>query len=60
MEYRNVDLKAMARKYSSGDVDLFGQVETTAIPEDIEELSLGEIVDGKCQVREIQGDGKDK
>ena len=27
----------MARKNSSGDVDLFGQEETTAIPEDIEE-----------------------
>ena len=57
----------MARKYSSGDVDLFGQVETTAIPEDIEESSLGEIVDGKCQGGEsadrerlFQGDGKDK
>ena len=57
----------MARKYSSGDVDLFGQVETTAIPEDIEESSLGEVVDGKCQGGEsadqerlFQGDGKDK
>ena len=51
MEYRNVDLlwngdktkqyeaarKAMARKYSSGNVDLFGPEETTAIPEDVDE-----------------------
>ena len=49
MEYRNVDFnadqtkqyeavrKAMARKYSSGDVDLFGPEETTAIPENVEE-----------------------
>ena len=49
MEYRNVDfnadktkqyegaMKAMARKYSSGDVDFFGPEETTAISEVVEE-----------------------
>ena len=53
MEYRNVDFnadktkqyeavrKAMARKYSSGDVDLFGPEETTAIPEDVDMAQNG-------------------
>ncbi|PFX21213.1 Membrane primary amine oxidase [Stylophora pistillata] len=57
MEYRNVDFnadknkqyeavrKAMARKYSSGDVDLFGPEETTAIPEDVEESLRKELVE---------------
>ena len=30
--------KAMARNYSSGDLDLFGLEETTAIPEDARSL----------------------
>ncbi|PFX29295.1 hypothetical protein AWC38_SpisGene5946 [Stylophora pistillata] len=57
MEYRNVDFnadknkqyeavrKAMTRKYSSGDVDLFGPEETTAIPEDVEESQSKELVE---------------
>ena len=57
MEYRNVDFnadkakqyeavrKAMARKYSSGDVDLFGPEETTAISEDVEESQRKELVE---------------
>ena len=48
MEYRNMDFnadknkqyeaarKAMARKYSSVDVEFFGPEETTAIPEHVE------------------------
>ena len=57
MEYRNVDFnadkakqyeavrKAMARKYSSGDVDLFGPEESTAISEDVEESQNKELVE---------------
>ena len=57
MEYRNVDFnadktkqyqavrKAMARKYSSGDGDLFGPEETTAIPEDVEESQRKELAE---------------
>ncbi|PFX17413.1 hypothetical protein AWC38_SpisGene18254 [Stylophora pistillata] len=57
IEYRNVDFnadknkqygavrKAMAREYSSGDVDLFGPEETTAIPEDVEESQRKELVE---------------
>ena len=55
MEYPNADFnankskqyqavrKAMARKYSFGDVDLFGPEETTAIPEDFEESQRKEL-----------------
>lgn len=35
----------MARKYSSGDVDLFEPEETTAIPEDVEESQRKELVE---------------
>ncbi|PFX19771.1 hypothetical protein AWC38_SpisGene15805 [Stylophora pistillata] len=57
MEYRNVDFnadknkqyetvrKAIARKYSSGEVDVFGPEETTAIPEDVEESQRKELVE---------------
>ncbi|PFX19644.1 hypothetical protein AWC38_SpisGene15925 [Stylophora pistillata] len=57
MEYRNVDFNAdknkqyeavrntIARKYSSGDVDLFGPEGTTAIPEDVEESQRKELVE---------------
>ena len=57
MEYRNVDFnadkakqyeavrKAMATKYSSGDVDFFGPEETTAISEDVEESQRKELVE---------------
>ena len=57
IKYRNVDFnadktkqyvaarKVMARKYSSGDVDLFGPEETYAIPEDVEESQRKELVE---------------
>jgi len=57
MEYRSVDFnadknkqyeaarKAMARKYSSLDVEFFGPEETTAIPEDVEEPQRKELVE---------------
>ena len=35
----------MTRKYCSGDVDLFGPEETTAIPEDVEESQRKELVE---------------
>ena len=56
MEYRNVDFnvekakqyeavrKAMARKYSFGDVDLFRRQETISIPEDFQESQRKELV----------------
>ena len=55
MEYRNVDFnaekakqyeavrKAMARRYSFGDVNLFRPQETTAIPEDFQESQRKEL-----------------
>ena len=57
MEYRNVDFnaekatkyeavrKAMARKHSFGDVDLFRRQETTSIPEDFQESKGKELVE---------------
>ena len=56
MEYRNMDFnadkvkqyeavrKAMARKYSPGEVDLFDPEDTTAISEDVEESQRKELV----------------
>ena len=41
--------KAMARKYSPGEVDLFEPEETTAIPDDLEESQRR--ADGKSQLQ---------
>ena len=57
MEYGNMDFnadkkkqyeaarKAMAREYSSSDVELFGPEETSAIPEDVEESPRKELME---------------